>query len=112
VTRSYVRLPGDDQVRRLFYIHGQRPEPMAAAIGCTVGAVRDRLHALGLQPIPLRRPGMSSRLAELEKRIDALEELERRVYALEQRPLTAQVVREDHRRIADGGAGARRARRG
>lgn len=107
MTNSYVRLPNDDRFRVLFDEHGGRAIPMAAEIGCSMAAIRVRMHKLGLHAPSTKKGSVRDRIRLLEER---LAELEERVAVLEARPI-ATFIQENHRRIADGGEGARHARR-
>jgi predicted transcriptional regulator len=126
VSRPYVRLPDNDELVLLWRENGQSALATAEVIGCSAAAVSRRLHDLGLRRDPVVRAGKSrrahltARIVELEARAvaeDALRfalelvvaRLAERVTRLEARPLV--LPPENHRRIVDGGEGARHARR-
>lgn len=105
---NYVRLPDDATLLELWKANGRNATYTAAVLGCTPAAVSYRLRSIGVE---IGRAGeILDRITALETQIARLLELEGRVHALEGRPM-AIALREDHRRIADGGRGARRQRR-
>lgn len=111
MTRRYVWLPSDEEVVAVWRRLGHDVARTADELGCSRSAVNVRLLRAGLVATRNQAPALLDRIVVLEGQLNRLLELEGRVHALEARPIAAVALREDHRRIVDGGKGARHARR-
>jgi hypothetical protein len=123
--RLYVRLPPIAECVAAWRANGENVTLAAEELGVGGSALAVALRKAGYRrtmKVNPRHPRVLDRIVELEAQAiteralnramrDVVQDLAERVEALERRPLAVAVVREDHRRIADGGPGARHARR-